>query len=93
MRVGPRFSPSALSLGVLPWQGIGRGRRILLLCLFKNCFFVCSSPVGLVNASSTGWQNQEIQGPLSQVAAAKVGAPDMFTNFFQRGAGSLVLLL
>lgn len=29
----------------------------------KNCFFVCYSPIGLVNASPFGDQSQPIGGP------------------------------
>lgn len=53
----------------------------------KNCF-VCYSPVGLMNASSVGFQSSEFGKTIPQVRALKVGVQDMLSKPLQGEAGS-----
>ena len=63
----------------------------VLLHSSKNCFFLCYSPVGLVNASSVGYQSWVIWGPIPRVATAKGGVPNICISSFQGDTGDLVL--
>ena len=52
------------------------------ICPFNNCFFVCYSPVGLMNASPTDFQSYVIWGPALLVVALKVGVLDVWSKCF-----------
>lgn len=68
-------------------------RHTQLVFPFNNCFFVCYSPVGLINVSPNVYQGQLIYGSIPLMAAIKVKTLDVWTSSFQDKAGSLVLLL
>lgn len=45
----------------------------VFLCLLKKCFFVCSSPIIIMNASPVGFPSSLIPGLVPGVAALKIG--------------------
>lgn len=57
-----------------------------------HMYFICYSPMGFKNASSTGYQSPVIRASIFQMASIKVGVLDMWINSFQRYAGELILL-
>lgn len=44
-----------------------------VLCQFKKCFFVCYSPVVIMNASLVGFPSSVISGLVPGVAIIKIG--------------------
>lgn len=50
--------------------------------MINNCFFVCYSPLRLMNANLVDFQSQEFWRTNPQVAALKVGALDMWFKAF-----------
>lgn len=75
--------------------GKGRVAMTNAYAPINNWFFVCSSPVGLMNASFIGFQSLIIQGFIPWISALKVGVFDVwFKHFsFQGEAGNWGLLL
>lgn len=54
--------------------------------MIKNCFFVCYSPVGLVNASSLAIRGSQLEACPS-AAVMKAGVQGMCTRSFQGDTG------
>lgn len=74
-----------------PWRD--SHRELIGTHLYKNCFFVCYCPVGLVNASPQLYITARVPRAVPQAAATKADAPEKCTSFIQRDAGDLVLSL
>lgn len=63
--------------------------RLSVPAPINNYFFVCCSPVGLVNASPFDFQSHPVQGTCSYAAVVKPGASELCASSFHGVTGDL----